>query len=153
MGKRRACPNTHIVTFPGDVKMGTVRKVIVRNVRANLGPACELRLSSPSVPNQLLVGECDLHHNCPGILELREEFIKVMALHPETSDKARVWAAEQTLRREMILTVITGSTGSRYEIRRGGDGVIYCSCPAWRFRKTCKHLDAYLQAHPEESGA
>ena len=31
-----------------------------------------------------------------------------------------------------------------HEIRRGGDGIIYCTCPAWRFRRTCRHLDNYL---------
>ena len=33
-----------------------------------------------------------------------------------------------------------------YTIRRGGDGNVWCSCPAWKFQKlapkdrTCKHL-------------
>jgi len=33
-----------------------------------------------------------------------------------------------------------------YTIRRGHDGNVYCSCPAWKFQKlapkdrTCKHL-------------
>jgi len=36
-----------------------------------------------------------------------------------------------------------------YEIRRGGDGVVYCTCPSWRFQKnspsnrTCKHIEAW----------
>lgn len=35
-----------------------------------------------------------------------------------------------------------------YEVRRGKDGNVYCTCPAWRFQKrspkerTCKHLKA-----------
>lgn len=34
-----------------------------------------------------------------------------------------------------------------YKVIRGGDGNVYCTCPAWRFQKginpkdrTCKHL-------------
>jgi hypothetical protein len=37
-----------------------------------------------------------------------------------------------------------------YEIRRGADGVVYCTCPAWRFQRlksgetrTCKHIAAF----------
>ena len=36
----------------------------------------------------------------------------------------------------------------KYEIKRGANGHIYCSCPAWRYQKlppmkrTCKHLKA-----------
>jgi len=30
-----------------------------------------------------------------------------------------------------------------YRIIRGADGVIYCDCPGWKMRKTCKHLVAY----------
>ena len=36
-----------------------------------------------------------------------------------------------------------------YEIRRGGDGVVYCTCPSWRFQKnspsarTCKHIEGW----------
>ena len=36
-----------------------------------------------------------------------------------------------------------------YEVRCGHDGVVYCTCPAWRFqkqsagsRKPCKHIRA-----------
>jgi len=36
----------------------------------------------------------------------------------------------------------------QYEIRLGRDGRIYCTCPAWRFRrgKACKHLIAAVTA-------
>jgi len=41
--------------------------------------------------------------------------------------------------------------GKTYEIRLGKDGVVYCTCPAWKFsrgNKTCKHLRAEgLPAH------
>lgn len=32
--------------------------------------------------------------------------------------------------------------GTFYEIRKGGDGKVYCTCPAWRFSRAhvCKHL-------------
>lgn len=38
-----------------------------------------------------------------------------------------------------------------YEIRRGKDGTIYCTCPAWRYQhlkggetRTCKHLAEFF---------
>jgi len=33
--------------------------------------------------------------------------------------------------------------GVFHEIRRGADGVIYCSCISWRFKKRCWHLDSF----------
>lgn len=42
--------------------------------------------------------------------------------------------------------VVKGSTGTLYDIKKGKDGVVYCTCPAWRFQKlpvaarTCKHI-------------
>ena len=46
-----------------------------------------------------------------------------------------------------VLCVISSFSQSdvEYEIRRGGDGRIYCTCPAWRFGrgKSCKHLKLY----------
>jgi hypothetical protein len=47
-----------------------------------------------------------------------------------------------------VLQVVNGSNGKTYEIRRGDDDVIYCTCPAWRFRRTCKHLQAYEITNP-----
>jgi hypothetical protein len=36
-----------------------------------------------------------------------------------------------------------------HEVRRGADGVVYCTCPSWRFQKnspsnrTCKHIEMW----------
>jgi len=44
--------------------------------------------------------------------------------------------------------------GLMHEVRRGGDGVVYCTCPRWRLnqgRKSCRHLDEYLRgAQPQQ---
>jgi len=48
----------------------------------------------------------------------------------------------------VITTVSSKSNPEKsYEIRRGNDGVIYCTCPAWRYQRlkkgetrTCKHM-------------
>ena len=40
-----------------------------------------------------------------------------------------------------------------YEIRRGKDGVVYCSCPAWKHQRlpvahrSCKHLKSFHAAN------
>ena len=36
-----------------------------------------------------------------------------------------------------------------YEIRLGGDGVVYCTCRAWITNKFCKHLEEY---HSKNAG-
>ena len=49
----------------------------------------------------------------------------------------------------VLATMISGKSGNTYEIRRGRDGVEYCTCPAWKFSrgvKTCKHLRAHRAA-------
>ena len=30
-----------------------------------------------------------------------------------------------------------------YDIKLGADGVVYCSCVAWKMSKWCKHLEEY----------
>lgn len=40
--------------------------------------------------------------------------------------------------------------GHVHEVRLGADGVVYCTCPSWRFQKltpslrTCKHTKAFV---------
>jgi uncharacterized Zn finger protein len=48
------------------------------------------------------------------------------------------------------LAIVEGDSGKDYEIRRGKDDVIYCTCPGWRFNKYCKHLDAFMSEHTGE---
>jgi len=52
-----------------------------------------------------------------------------------------------------VLAVAPSKTdpSKSYEIRRGKDGTIYCTCPAWRYqrlkkgeKRTCKHLAAFF---------
>lgn len=44
-----------------------------------------------------------------------------------------------------VLDTVQSSTnpGKTYDIMEGKDGVIYCTCTAWKMRKTCKHLKAW----------
>jgi predicted nucleic acid-binding Zn finger protein len=41
---------------------------------------------------------------------------------------------------------VAGSNGNEYTVKQGRDGVVYCSCPAWKFQRkpaaqrTCKHV-------------
>lgn len=53
---------------------------------------------------------------------------------------------------EVLSTCNSMSGSAVYEVRRGGDGVMYCTCPAWRMkqgRASCKHLDFYLVQHAQ----
>lgn len=40
-----------------------------------------------------------------------------------------------------------------YQIRQGQDGIVYCTCPGWRFRRTCRHLTEYLRPRPERTAS
>jgi hypothetical protein len=44
-----------------------------------------------------------------------------------------------------VLDINRGSKGQVYEIRRGADNVVYCTCWAWKKHRTCKHLKAWLE--------
>ena len=45
---------------------------------------------------------------------------------------------------EVLATVASSSNPSKtYDIIKGGDGVIYCTCTAWKMHKDCKHLRQY----------
>lgn len=39
--------------------------------------------------------------------------------------------------------------GTYHEVRRGEDGVLYCTCWAWKRNRTCKHLNDYLHSQIE----
>ena len=44
----------------------------------------------------------------------------------------------------VLATVPSKSNPAKsYEIRLGGDGVVYCTCRAWIQNKFCKHLEEY----------
>jgi hypothetical protein len=46
--------------------------------------------------------------------------------------------------RELLQTIRSKSNPDKtYDIIRGKDGVVYCTCWAWRINKTCKHLKEY----------
>ncbi len=46
-----------------------------------------------------------------------------------------------------ILDTIPSSSnpGKTYDIIEGKDGVIYCTCTAWKMRKNCKHLKEWTR--------
>ena len=46
-----------------------------------------------------------------------------------------------------ILDTVPSSSnpGKTYDIIEGKDGVIYCTCTAWKMRKNCKHLKEWTR--------
>jgi len=49
-------------------------------------------------------------------------------------------------------TYHSSSSSSIYEVRRGGDGVLYCTCRGWVASKSipraCKHCKSYVAGNP-----
>lgn len=62
----------------------------------------------------------------------------------------------------VLATYPSSSSDSIYEVRRGGDKVLYCTCRGWVMNKNnrsrsasepahCKHTTGYVQEHPGTS--
>lgn len=50
----------------------------------------------------------------------------------------------------LIETVKSTSTkGTTYQIRRGADSKVYCTCKGWKFYGRCKHLEAFKTRQEE----
>jgi len=49
-----------------------------------------------------------------------------------------------------VLVEYEGSKpGTQHQIIRGADGVVYCSCWAWKMNKRCKHLDRFFSKYDQ----
>jgi len=49
---------------------------------------------------------------------------------------------------KVLATVESNSGNGSYEIREGGDGQLYCTCPAWKFgQRPCKHMQEWAANH------
>lgn len=52
-----------------------------------------------------------------------------------------------------LITTVTSKDpkrkGTKYQIRRGSDRQIYCTCPGWTYYGRCKHLEAYKTQQDE----
>ena len=46
---------------------------------------------------------------------------------------------------QVLETYPSESSNKIHEVRKGADGVVYCTCPGWRFhsKRWCKHLEDY----------
>lgn len=50
------------------------------------------------------------------------------------------------MKNQVLATFTSNSNPSKkYNIIKGDDGVTYCDCPGWKFKKTCRHLTEYAR--------
>jgi len=51
----------------------------------------------------------------------------------------------------IVLGEVESESSSRvYRILLGKDDRVYCECPRWKFKKTCKHLDQWREAMEQQ---
>lgn len=55
---------------------------------------------------------------------------------------------------EILATNPSSSNPAKtYNIIRGSDDVVYCDCPGWKMRKTCKHLEEFHSSQSAPSSS
>lgn len=47
----------------------------------------------------------------------------------------------------VLQTYPSKSSLKQHEVRRGADGVLYCTCWPWKKTRWCKHLESYVTEH------
>lgn len=86
----------------------------------------------------------------------RRDFMKLAGGAVLTAPAARTIRQKVSLptsKPMLLASVPSDSDPSRtYDVRKGRDGNVYCTCPAWRFQRkpvaerTCKHIDRLAAA-------